>query len=809
MSYHHQTAGNSNSMSSRSSDYSSSTRRVTSQSSSSSSSSYRSQPIQNPYIKSKTGSQKSCTVGVTESDNGVGNGIGNDAGNRSNKSLTSSLSPSSSSPSSPSRLSSSSTSRKDFFSSSSSSSSSTLLPNCRDLYNALCEYCNTSTNANNNNNHNDVNTSFSVASHAIRQRKLLRNITFELKQLANLNLDEKNNNERSSSSDSGSSSGIDISDEYGSNSSFFLKGVGCNKNHDVIISSSLSNSSANSSTNSNSNVDADADQQIVEYMLQVMKSVNALLLEEYYEKRELAVPSSSGTGRQNNDGDESCMNISTSAYQHQHQFHHNRNNADHNNVDNDSLLALLEFLNLAYASLESNIVFASLQTAIDCEGFHCVDITKHLNDDDDNDDNDDATEEQNDSCFVLDALLFFILDPNGNGTINHRYDEIDNNQDEDEEDVNNMSFLPYNSRSTRAATASSCNWEPTKIQALALSALTKAILNAESVQRYCTSLSIIPEEGIDSLLGDGMGIGLVNRHKEEMTIIVQMAMCYLSSIPLRAIKKGKQQQQQQQQQRQPSSSSDYQKNDNEIFRLASMSLLSCLFRTNASEWMLVQLPPRHTKKMISVLYQCSRSFDDEVIMKKSDSYDTRTGCSNFNRANYVSSVLAQSLLMVIEWKSPGSTEIENCDNILGNEESILKLAGYVFSSRSLDRNSNLRYGGSIHLFIHLCIVHSEQLRLVLKKERMLSLMKASMLESIRKSGGKENNHGLYIIMLHFIVTYPQCRRLLSDIMKQDDDMAADTHGPGFESFLHIILKRANDVRLNQIFNIFDRWSLHV
>ena len=40
--------------------------------------------------------------------------------------------------------------------------------------------------------------------------------------------------------------------------------------------------------------------------------------------------------------------------------------------DDDSILAALEFLNLAWSSLESDLVFASLGTFIDCEGFRCV-----------------------------------------------------------------------------------------------------------------------------------------------------------------------------------------------------------------------------------------------------------------------------------------------------------------------------------------------------------------------------------------------------------------------------------------------------
>ena len=184
-----------------------------------------------------------------------------------------------------------------------------------------------------------MNTSFSISSHAMRQRKLLRNITFELKQLAGLDhygddaayaADASYNNHHNKSHHMNSGKEW----QYGGYHSLFLKGVGCNDQHEVTLSSLLSNSSSLSSSN----------RQIVEYILRVMESVHSLLLEEYYERR-------------------TCDNS-----------HGSRSARGNKYLDNDddSILAALEFLNLAWSSLESDLVFASLGTFIDCEGFRCV-----------------------------------------------------------------------------------------------------------------------------------------------------------------------------------------------------------------------------------------------------------------------------------------------------------------------------------------------------------------------------------------------------------------------------------------------------
>ncbi len=671
-------------------------------SSSSMTPSYRSQTIQNPYAKSKTLSQKSTTITTTSNNKSC---MGHN--NKLSQNLSSSSSSSSSSllpnPIPPQTASS--------FSSSKTSSSSRHY-DFKDLHNALREYCNHCNNS--SNNQNDVNISFSVASHAIRQRKLLRNISFELKQLAKLNDDyNKQHGYRSSVRNTNSDDDYNFGNDYGGYASLMLKSVGCSSND--------SNGAILSALN---------DQQIVGLILRVMDSVNTLLLEEYYERRE----SQCARLSQKNDDDLGVSYLNASGWNNNNNNYNNHNSSSNknnnvghggDNVDSDSLLAILEFVNLAYSCLESNIVFASLRTTIDCEGFRCVDITKL------DDDGDDHTTEQNDFCTVIDGLLFFTMDPNGNGIA----DESNSNQDEREVEGNDNSFAFIPSKS---------KWEPTSVQVLALSALTKAILNAEFIQRYSTSLSLLPEEGIDSLLGDDMGIGLA-AHKEDMVRLVEMAMYYLSSI-LSKPKKDRRQ------------LSNDQKNDNKLFQLACMSFLSCLFRTNASEWMLVQVSPSITQKMISNLHQCS-----------SDALQIESNNKEYNATQYVTSVLAQSLLLIIEWKSPGSTKMETFREMIVDDKNICGIIQSIFGSKSSHEDVGLMYGGSIYLFIHLCITQNEKLQHVWKEEKMVSCIKEGIVQSFTVSDENEcTNQGIFMVVLHFIIAFPQCRQLLNRIFDETE-----------------------------------------
>lgn len=667
-------------------------------------SSHRSQTVQNPYAKPKTGSQRTNYCDNTTSKKSI---------------------PLSSSPSPPSPT----------------STPSPLSPSYNDFHNALREYCNHVSTSGNGSHHKDLNTSFSISSHAMRQRKLLRNITFELKQLTKVEDDIHAN--------------TSSSEEYGGYESLFLKGVGCNSNNGI--------------NDHHEEVVLSSNRQIVDITLRVMKSVNGLLVEEYYERREEAIHSSSllasasAARQQNKHNDLGMTYINNNNH---HNFHNVADGGDANADNNDSILAALEFLNVAYSCLESNLVFASLQTFIDCEGFRCVDIAKHENEDEDDD-----TTDQSDSYTVLDALIYFTLDPHGNGILDINLDETNGHQ---EEEVGSggggvkVSFLP------------SIPWAPSRTQVLAFSALTKCILNAEFIQRYCTSLNILPEDNIDSLLGNNMGIGLIERHKEDMTRIVQMAMCYLSSIPIRDIKR---------RQRNPETSSlspKYQKNKNdiELFRLVCMSLLSCLYRTNASEWMLVQVPPNITKKMILILHQyCSDA-----------SNKGKHGVDFYNTdvCTHVSSVLAQSLLLIIKWKSPMSTRSDNNEEVF-DEQNIVRLAECVFSPKPIDNSSSLAYKSSIHLFIHLCLIRDESLRRVLKQANIFSIMKEGILQSFFSSNNNEKrkSHGLFMVILHCIVTYPQCRRSLCQIILESDVIA---DGKKFERFLRAILEKGQDVR---------------
>ena len=425
--------------------------------------------------------------------------------------------------------------------------------------------------------------------------------------------------------------------------------------------------------------------------------------------------------------------------------------------------------------------------------------------------------------------------------------EMDLNDDDNDEtkmEHNDISFLP--SKSTMTTTTSPSSWKPTSIQILAFTALTKALLNAEYIQRYCTtSLPTFYSDDdvtpIDSLLGYDMGLGLIERHREEMTRVVQMATCYLSSIPLASLQK-------------PSSSaaapppssfsssSTYQSND--LFCMTCMSFLSCLFRTNATEWMLVPLPSTSiTKNMVIRLQHFSSKFTN--TSNKNHQYSLPSS-SPLSIISHVSKILAQTLLLILEWKSPTSTvptinttnsasatrvarsnNPEEMATIL-DEQSIVKIVELVFSSlptmtsrnysnqnRSSYSSSSsqpaitriIQHACSVHLFIHLCLSRNECLKHVLKQTKMVSLMKESVLSAFIKAtydDYEEHHHhyGFDMTLLHCIVTYPQCRRSLYQIItdanndEEEDIDNESSNTSGYNKlgiFLNSVLEQGKDV----------------
>ena len=631
----------------------------------------------------------------------------------------------------------------------------------KNLRHALRDYTNNiQNNTTSNNNQDALNTSFSVASYTIRQRKLLRNVIFELKQISNLTRDYKIQLHSNYDDDDHRVEGDEDDDEednndekdYGGYQSFYLKGVGCNSNYETSFH---------------------MYPDIVEKILIVLTSVNKMIIEEYYEQSD----ESSSSNNNDHDLGMSYMNnnMNTTTIRDDHENHHHHN---------ETILVALEFLNIAYSCLESNIVMTSLQTMIDCEEFHCMmDVTKQNHDNDD--DNDDSSEGQHgDLRSVIDALLYFTLDRNGNGIIDINYDqqsdENDNNMNAMETQHhdydNEMSFLAPPQSSSQTNT----KWNPTRIQTLAMSALTKAILNTEFIQRYCTSLTILPQESIDSLLGPNMGIGLVDTYKDEMTQIVQMSMCYLSSL-----KKGKNGKSMI-----ASSSSSithYERKDREMFCMACMSLLSCLFRTNAPIWMLVEVPPRLTKKMIGNLYQFVQDATTTTANKKKNNKN--------KKCKYVLSTLAKSLLLVVEWKSPGSTMFGSSYNNIFDDQSIMRLMKEAFD---LDANT-LQHANSKHLLIHLCLIRDETLKKMLNDDQMLRIIKDQMNRLIVNDLKSNDYFSFYFLMVHFLQAFPRTRRILCKILQQNERDGID-HQSMYQQFFNVVLDFNHMVRFDHCFH---------
>ncbi len=402
-------------------------------------------------------------------------------------------------------------------------------------------------------------------------------------------------------------------------------------------------------------------------------------------------------------------------------------------------------------------MFESLQSLINCEEFNCANITKHHNEDDEDDENDEGQNDDGDLRSIIDALLYFVIDPHGNGTIDIHYDQ---NNDHEDEYNNDVSFLPPQQQSSSSSTTSTTEsqpnqkWEPTRIQILAMTALTKVILNTEFLQRYCTSITVLPDDAIDSLLGNDMGIGLSDIYKEDMTQIVQMSMCYLSSLKREG---GGSRNSNNNPMHSSSTPTNYERKDQEMFSMACMSLLSSLFRTNGSIWMLVEVPPRLTKKMISNLYQIieqTRNFDSEMKMKQ--------------KSLHVLSILAQSLLLVVEWKSPGSTNLGNFNSIV-DDQCMMRLTRQVFSFTLLNGEPQIQQASSLHLFIHLCLVRDDMLKKLLNDNEVACMIKEWIIQFIQSERKGIKGHDTFcFVMTHFLEFFPRSRRILCKIFEQSE-----------------------------------------
>ena len=713
-----------------------------SHSSTSISSSSRTQPIQNPYLKSSKKRSSQSQHSATSSSQAFQLTPSSSQSDQRHNTLHKIA------PALPSQRSSSNQRKQEEEAS------------LKNLRHALRDYTNNI--QNNSNNHQDaLNASFSVASYAIRQRKLLRNVIFELKQVSNLSRDYTiqlhdddydDNNQGGGEDDDDNEDDNNDEKDYGGYQSFYLKGVGCNSNHEKSFH---------------------MHPDIVEQIRIVFTSVNKMIIEEYYEQSDESSSSNNNHNHDHNLG-MSYMNMNTTTIRDDHENHHHHN---------ETKMVALEFLNVAYSCLESNIIMASLQYMVDCDEFLCLDVTR-LNHDYDDDDDKSSEGQHGDLRSVINALLYFTLDPNGNGIIDINYDQ----QRDDNHDVTNametqqnydhdMSFLPPPPQSS-SSSKSYTKWNPTRIQTLAISALTKAILNTEFIQRYCTSLSILPQESIDSLLGPNMGIGLIDTYKDEMTQIVQMSMSYLSSL-----KRGKNGRSMIASSSTSSSSmTHYERKDREMFCMACMSLLSSLFRTNAPIWMLVEVPPRLTKNMIDNLYQFVQDGTSTTSLQGKKT-------KNNKKSICVLSNLAQSLLLVVKWKSPGSTMMGSSYNNLFEDQSIMRMTQEAFDS---DANT-LQHANSIHLLIHLCLVRDETLKKTLNDHEILRIIKHQVNRLIADDFKNNDHCSIYFIMVHFLQAFPRTRRILCKILEQNERDRIDDQSM-YKQFFKVILDINHMVR---------------
>ena len=630
-----------------------------------------------------------------------------------------------------------------------------------DLYHSLTEYCNHLSGKSLDNNNHDVNTSFSISSHAMRQRKLLRNITFELKQLQESTTGTTSTNNATNNATSTFNNEQEARNriEY---ESFLLKGIGCNTINEIKIPCSSINLNLNRRQ-------GQTKVMIIEYIRKVLDSVSFLLLEEYYERRQQHKVSTATS---------TTIIIETE-----------------NDNDDDCILALLEFLNVAYTCFESNIIFASLQHHFDCHEFLCGIENNSMMTDGDNDDDDDS--KGGHFCTVIDALLYFTLDLNENSVLLLLDEEMEDNNinPEQKENQYEISFLPP-CRSKAVASKSSSCWNPTKIQRFAFSILTKGLLSAEYIQRYCTSSIILPDDNIDSVLGNEMGIRLIESHYNDIAKLVQMSMSYLS-----CLRRGEKHLELQ------SSGSNYidtlsptyqSMHETKLFTLACSSFLSMLFRTNASDWILIQIPKPVKKKVMTNLYSWSRI----PIMKPESKYrisggdddndDDEQSIYSPNQSHdtfypMFLSTLAQSLLNIFEWKSPvlpmeTTNDVKN-DSI--HQEKISSIVQTVFGTKTSNSVlSDISYRCSIHSFVHLCLSRDVHLKKVLKEYDLFQ----------NDTPFACISSDLLMVLSHCVVSFPSCRQSLCKSLISNDD-EYDLEETRLCNFLNAIVETGKDVRV--------------
>ncbi len=528
--------------------------------------------------------------------------------------------------------------------------------NASEFIQALQEFLSSKNGASNDMN---MNTSFSVSSHAMRQRKLLRKATFELQNLA------------PSFSSRHHGGGNGDGDDYDGSSvrytSFFSKASSI---HNV----QLDDDNGCEETSSANISSMDDQNYVVELVLQVMQSVNGTIIEEYMEqleecKEQQEAQQQNRQPREYQHVNNTTINLNQSTVFATSMWNANPTLSQGDKIISENLQAALEFLEVAYGCLDPSVVFESLTTCVDASALDLgVNVNVNTNSgvgmgmgiengcDDDNDG----------GHYIMDALLHFIT---------HSRQMNEDGYDESE--------------SPRML-----QWD--KLQTLSLSVMVKGILCAEYIQKYCTSLSVLPTDGYDSLLGRGMGI-INNDHCEQWEVLLENVVHALGIDG-----NGDEA---------PTSNSKM----DTCFRLSCMALLSVYYRTS-----FIPLEVELNEKMVDRLYDDTQGLGDYL---DGIGLGGHTGCSAFT-----TSVMALSLLVLIQ-SSPVWGD-SNQETLVIEGDTMEKLFSVGLGVGGGERYESCCIEGALEILIHMCSSRHNSIRYFSKNDSFLRIISNAIHDSI-------------------------------------------------------------------------------
>ena len=427
-----------------------------------------------------------------------------------------------------------------------------------------------------NGSSNELNTSFSVSSHNMRQRKLLRAVNFEMQQLIQYPLPYD-----------------DIQ-----SSLYYIK----------------------SAMNLDYNIQIQSNSEIEKLIRQVLDTVQTTVIEEYCEQEEAMLEQEL---EQEQDADVSTTSIPNV------RINLNSSTWNNNEEAGDNLIAALSFLDTAYACLDCEIVFHSLMVP--------VQVAVNYQDD-------------NNQRTIVEALLYFVAK---------------------EERGNSQSH-----------SSSSGQWD--KVQQLALSVLTKAMLCAEYIQKYSSSMSILPEDGVDSLFGVGMGLGLDHyRMRNRIEVLYRRMLNVLAKEHL------------------INDTDAYGEEAGGHFRMSCMGMLALLYRTKLMDVARIVMMDGHEeiqKRVVEKLHNATQGIDDHLI-DKNGRMDQRSK----SKPNNVTSFMALSLLTLIQ--SVHLVDVEGKESPVINDSTLETLL-----KRVLESQGGAMHAGATHVLIHLCTTKDVCLR---------------------------------------------------------------------------------------------------